>query len=95
MKRETITTWRQAGGKRTRCTKPSKGGWNSRSEATKAAGVGFAIDSAKDKIQDENEIPSDQKPPTYTAKQLENARITSEPQRLRERKHMSHEMTTW
>ena len=58
-----------------------KGGWNSRSEATRAPRAGFAIDSAKNLIQDENEVPSDQKPLTYTAKQLEDARFTSEPQR--------------
>ena len=56
------------------------GGWNSRSEATRAGQAGFAIDSVKDKVQDENKIQSDQKRLTYTAKQLEDARITSEPQ---------------
>ena len=58
-----------------------KAGWNSRSAATGAAWAGFANDSAKDKVQDENEIQSDQKPLTRTAKQLEDARTASEPQR--------------
>ena len=46
----------------------------------------FATDSAKDKIQDE--IPSGQKPLTFKAKQLEDDRTMSEPQRS-EGKHVS------
>ena len=56
------------------------GDQNSCSEATRAARAGFAIDSAKDKVQDENNIQSDQNLLTYSHA-LEDARITSEPQR--------------
>ena len=41
----------------------------------------FATDRAKNEIQDENIIPSDQKPQTSTAKQLEDDRTVSESQR--------------
>ena len=41
----------------------------------------FATDNGKDKIQDE--IPSDQKPLTFTAKQLEDDKTMSEPQLMR------------
>ena len=45
----------------------------------KSKSADFATDSAKDKIQDE--IPSGQKPLTFKAKQLEDDRTMSEPQR--------------
>ena len=60
-----------------------KGDWNSRSEARRAARAGFAIDSAKDKVQDENKIQSDQNQATR-GRQNHIGTTT-----LREKKHMS------
>ena len=48
----------------------------------------------KDKIQNENEIPSDYKPLTYKVKQLEDAESRRN-HKSGERKPVSHEMTTW
>ena len=70
-------------------TQNERGGWNSRSEPTRAARAAFAIDNAKDKVQDENEIQSHQNPPDVHSQATRGRQNHIGTTTLREKAHVA------